>query len=70
MKAIHRSRGGGKMNAGTLMISTSISQRIKSARKKTIGSMMFLAVGVTSPTPKPTLKESSYPVKEMAELSS
>jgi hypothetical protein len=26
--------------------------------------MMFLVVGFTSPTPKPTLKESSYPVKE------
>jgi hypothetical protein len=26
--------------------------------------MMFLVVGFTSPTPRPTLKESSYPVKE------
>jgi hypothetical protein len=26
--------------------------------------MMFLVVGFTSPTPKPTLKESSYPVKK------
>jgi hypothetical protein len=70
MKAIHRSRGGGRMNEGTLIISTRISQRIRSARKNTIRSMMFLVVAFTSPTPKPTLKESSYPVKEMAELSS
>jgi hypothetical protein len=30
--------------------------------------MMFLVVGFTSPTPRPTLKESSYPVKETAGL--
>src|SRR3990172_12986488 len=47
-KATHRSRGGGKIKAGTLMISTRISQSTRSARKKSTGSAMFFQDAFTA----------------------
>jgi hypothetical protein len=67
MKDVHKSRGGGKMKEGTLITSTKISHRIKSAAKKISGSMMFLIAGFTTLAPQPTLEETYEPVKEMAE---
>lgn len=64
MKDVHKSRGGGKIKEGTLIISTKTSHRIKSAAKKISGSMMFFRAGFTIRVPQPTLEESSEAVKE------
>ena len=48
MKDVHKSLGGGKMKEGTLITSTKISHRIKSAAKKISGSMMFFRAGFTN----------------------
>src|SRR3990170_1532789 len=64
MKATHRSRGGGKMKAGTLMISTRISHSTRSATKKTTGSAMFFQDAFTAYL----LKESFGRVKESDSL--
>jgi hypothetical protein len=65
MKDVHKSPGGGKMKAGTLITSTKTSHRIKSTAKKITGSMMFLTEAFTILAPQPTLEESYYTVKEM-----
>src|SRR3990172_8836315 len=64
-KATHRSRGGGKIKAGTLMMSTRISHSTRSAMKKTIGSAMFFQ----DPFTAYLLKESPGCVKESDLLS-
>jgi hypothetical protein len=64
MKDVHKSLGGGKMKEGTLMTSTKISHRIKSAAKKISGSMMFFRAGFTITVPQPTLEESRDAVKK------
>src|SRR3990167_6601265 len=63
-KATHRSRGGGKIKAGTLMISTMISHSTRSTMKKTTGSAMFFPDAFTADL----LKESPGRVKESDSL--
>src|SRR5262245_61215584 len=67
MKDVHRSPGGGKIKAGTLITCTKTSHRITSPAKKITGSMTFLTEDFTILTPQPTLEESYYTVKEMVE---
>src|SRR6185369_13895723 len=45
--AIQRSRGGGRIKVGTLMTSTRISHRTKSAAKKSTGSKAFFQENFT-----------------------
>src|SRR6266545_5881680 len=62
-KAVNRSRGGGRMKAGTLITSTRISHSTKSAMKNKTGSAAFFQENFTVYS-APTLMESSGGVKE------
>src|SRR5262245_41987271 len=64
MNAVHRSRGGGRMKAGTLISSTRISQSTNNARKNNTGSATFFQENFTALYSAPTLMERSYPVKK------
>jgi outer membrane protein assembly factor BamB len=46
--AVHRSRGGGKINEGTLITSTRISHNTNRTKKKTTGSATFFQEDFTS----------------------
>jgi hypothetical protein len=48
MNAVHRSCGGGRIKAGTLMTSTRISQSTSNARKNNTGSATFFHENFTA----------------------